>query len=143
MIKNLAEYFQDEHDVFLENILYSRMENEIEPNCSLNCTDNISTNVIKNQGVIIIVTRTLEFEPEGIFSMKIAFGAKLYFEEDKIKELEWAKLNLAEEFRENGEFIINELMSRITLMIAQITASFGQVPLILPPVIPKGAKKED
>ena len=49
---------------------------------------------------------------------------------------------MAEEFRENGDFVINELMSRITLMIAQITASFGQVPLILPPLIPTNDKKD-
>lgn len=137
MVKNLAEYFQDEQDIFLEEISYSKMENEVASEFSLNCTDNISTQIIENQGIKIVVTRTLEFEPKCVFSMKVAFGAKLYFEEDKIKEVDWNKLNLADEFRENGEFVINELMSRITLMIAQITASFGQVPLILPPVIPR------
>ena len=75
-------------------------------------------------------------------SMKIAFGANLYFKEDKIKAFDWSEINLAEEFRENGDFIINELMRRITLMIAQITASFGQEPIILPPLIPTNDRKD-
>lgn len=142
MINNFSEYFENQHDIFLEDISYSRLETDVVADCSLNCTDNINAQVIENQGIKLVVTRALEFEPTSIFSMKIAFGANLYFKEDKIKAFDWNGINLAEEFRENGDFIINELMSRITLMIAQITASFGQVPLILPPLIPTNDKKD-
>ncbi|OKZ95467.1 MAG: hypothetical protein BHV90_22750 [Clostridiales bacterium 42_27] len=142
MINNFSGYFENKHDIFLEDISYSRLETNITTDCSLNCTDNINAQLIENQGIKLVVTRALEFEPESIFSMKVAFGAKLYFKEDKMKAFDWSQLNLAEEFRENGDFVINELMSRITLMIAQITASFGQVPLILPPLIPTNDRKD-
>ena len=142
MINNFSGYFENKHDIFLEDISYSRLETNITTDCSLNCTDNINAQLIENQGIKLVVTRALEFEPESILSMKVAFGAKLYFKEDKMKAFDWSQLNLAEEFRENGDFVINELMSRITLMIAQITASFGQVPLILPPLIPTNDKKD-
>ena len=142
MINNFSGYFENKHDIFLEDISYSRLETNITTDCSLNCTDNINAQLIENQGIKLVVTRALEFEPESIFSMKVSFGAKLYFKEDKMKAFDWSQLNLAEEFRENGDFVINELMSRITLMIAQITASFGQVPLILPPLIPTNDKKD-
>ncbi len=143
MINNFAEYFQDQHDIFLEDISYSRLETEVATECSLNCTDNINTQLIGKRGIKLIITRTLEFEPESVFSMKVAFGANLYFMENRAEELDWSKINLAEEFRRNGEFIVNELMSRITLMIAQITASFGQPPLILPPLIPADSSGND
>ena len=136
MINNFAQYFQDQHDVFLEAISYSRLDTEVTSDCSLNCIDNINTQLIGRKGIKLVITRTLEFEPESAFSMRVAFGTNLYFVEDKAEEFEWSKINLAEEFRENGEFITSELMSRITLMIAQITSSFGQIPLILPPLIP-------
>ena len=136
MINNFSEYFENQHDIFLEDISYSRLGTDVVADCSLNCTDNINAQVIENQGIKLVVTRALEFEPTSIFSMKIAFGANLYFKEDKIKAFDWSEINLAE------DFIINELMSRITLMIAQITASFGQVPLILPPLIPTNDRKD-
>ena len=102
MLNNLAEYFQDEQEIFLESIVYSKIDNLITADFSLNCTDNINTQVLDKQGVKIIVTRTLEFEPESIFSLKVAFGAKLYFEESKANAIDWNKLDLADEFRENG-----------------------------------------
>ena len=46
---------------------------------------------------------------------------------------------MAEEFRDNGKFVTDNLMSRISLMIAQITSSYGQSPLILPPVVAKNS----
>ena len=54
---------------------------------------------------------------------------------ERKEEYDWDKINLAEEFRENGEFVLGNLMSRISLLIAEITSSFGQIPLILPPAI--------
>ena len=44
-------------------------------------------------------------------------------------------MNLAEEFRKNGQFVLGNLMNRISLLIAEITSSFGQAPIILPPSI--------
>ena len=52
---------------------------------------------------------------------------------EKVKEHDWHNMNMAAEFKENGAFVLNNLMSRISLQIAQITSSYGQVPLILPP----------
>ena len=46
-------------------------------------------------------------------------------------------INLADEFRKNGDFVTIQLMSRITLLIAEITSSFGQQPLILPTALAK------
>ena len=40
-------------------------------------------------------------------------------------------MNMAAEFKENGAFVLNNLMSRISLQIAQITSSYGQVPFNL------------
>ena len=52
-------------------------------------------------------------------------------------EYDWFDVNLAEEFRENGDFITIHLMNRITLLIGEITSSFGQQPFILPPNLAK------
>ena len=61
---------------------------------------------------------------------------------ERKSEYEWSEINLAEEFGENGDFVITQLMSRISLLIGQITSSFGQPPLILPAVIAKKGKTE-
>ena len=56
----------------------------------------------------------------------LSYGAILKIKKERKEEYDWDKINLAEEFRENGEFVLGNLMSRISLLIAEITSSFGQ-----------------
>ena len=143
MIRNLSEYFKPELEIFLDTVSYKRIENinnKCERELSLLCQDNLKV-MTNEDGVRIIVTRTLMFEPEELFALNVSFGADLKFNERKA-EHEWTEINLAEEFGENGDFVTAQLMSRISLLIGQITASFGQQPLILPSVIAKKRKTE-
>ena len=143
MIRNLSEYFKPELEIFLDTVSYKRIENlnnKCEQELSLLCQDNLKV-MTNEDGVRIIVTRTLMFEPEELFALNVSFGADLKFNERKA-EHEWTEINLAEEFGENGDFVTAQLMSRISLLIGQITASFGQQPLIWPSVIEKKGKTE-
>ncbi len=138
MICNLQEYFKPEQEIFLDTINYRRIENsgnELEQEVALLCQDNIKASV-NDEGVRIIVTRSLVFEPEKIFVLSVSFGAELKFNNRK-SEQDWMKINLAEEFMQNGDFVTTQLMSRISLLIGQITSSFGQQPLILPTMLAK------
>ena len=138
MIRNLSEYFKPELEIFLDTVSYKRIENvndKCEQELSLLCQDNLKA-MLSEDGVRIIVTRTLMFEPEALFALNVSFGADLKFNERKV-EHEWTEINLAEEFGENGDFVTGQLMSRISLLIGQITSSFGQQPLILPSMIAK------
>ena len=85
--------------------------------------------------VRITVERTLTLEPKAKFELAVSYGAILKFDDDKKHEYDWKKINLAKEFQENGEFVLSNLMSRMSLLIAEITASFGQTPIVLPPGI--------
>lgn len=136
MIKNLSEYFLPEQEFYLHRIVYDRTDSiSLKEEYSLSCADNINVEVIEKSGVRIIVNRSLDFEPEEMFRLSVAFGADLKFDPQNVNEYNWNELNLAEEFRDNGQFVTVNLISRITLLIAQITSSFGQPPLILPPSV--------
>lgn len=135
MIKNLAEMFMPEQEIYLENIAYEKIDVEIEKEeHALKCEDNIAVNSEEN-GVLITVTRVLNFEPEELFSLRVSFGAMLRFAPGKKELYDWSNMNLAEEFRMNGDFITANLMARISNQIAQITSAAGQIPLILPPSV--------
>ena len=114
MIRNLSEYFKPELEIFLDTVSYKRIENvndKCEQELSLLCQDNLKA-MLSEDGVRIIVTRTLMFEPEALFALNVSFGADLKFNERKV-EHEWTEINLAEEFGENGDFVTGQLMSRI------------------------------
>lgn len=138
MIKNFSEYFLPEQEFYLHKVMYDRIDNiSSKDEFVLNCADNINVEVSEKDEVRVIVTRTLSFEPEEMFRLVVAFGANLKFDPRKINEYDWHEINMAEEFRDNGNFVTENLMSRISLLIAQITSSFGQTPLVLPPSVSK------
>lgn len=142
MITNLNEYFKPEQEIFLDTVSYNRVEN-IEAartnDISLICQDNVKA-TLEGERVKLIITRSVIFDPDIIFNLTVSFGAVLRFN-DRRNEVDWSKTNLAEEFRENGDFITGQLMSRITLLIGQITSSFGVQPLILPTALAKKERK--
>ena len=74
----------------------------------------------------------MKFDPEEIFELSVSFSAILKLNGEKKDDYDWTKINLAEEFRENGQFVLGNLVNRISLLIAEITSSFGQTPIILP-----------
>lgn len=135
MISNLVDYFENEQEFYLDKVLYNRIDKkEHIKEYSLNCIDNIDVDI--NQDIVkLTVKRVLKFEPEEIFELSVSYGATLKIKKEKKQDYDWNKINLAEEFRENGQFVLGNLMNRISLLIAEITSSFGQEPLILPPVI--------
>ena len=144
-MQNLGQYFKDEHQIYLNGINFEKFDVIPQPKngeITLNCTDNIAATVKDNEGVEIILTRKLTFVPEQLFGLVISFGADLKFDKEKAKEINWREINLADEFRDNGDFIISNLLSRISLLVAQITSSFGQTPLIIPPSMPKTQKSK-
>lgn len=134
MIENLEKYFLPEQTFYLHNINYNRIE---APSVErqLNCIDNINVEVNDTDGVKLILTRTLKFDPEGVFELSVSFGAILKFDKDVKNEINWHEINAAEEFRANGDFVLRNLLDRISLLIAEVTSSFGQSPIIVPPVI--------
>ena len=144
-MQNLGQYFRNEHQIYLNGINFEKFDEIPQPEngeITLNCTDNIAATVKDNEGVEIILTRKLTFVPEQLFGLVISFGADLKFDKEKAKEINWREINLADEFRDNGDFIISNLLSRISLLVAQITSSFGQTPLIIPPSMPKTQKSK-
>ncbi|HCW22895.1 MAG TPA: hypothetical protein DGX96_04290 [Lachnospiraceae bacterium] len=133
MIENLAEYFKPEHEYYLANIAYERLDMQEEKSHSLKCTDDISTKIIGNEYLELIVTRKLEFQPSEIFNLSVSYGARLQFVPERLAEYNWSNIDLNEEFRLNGRFVTFNLLNRISLLVGEITSSYGQTPLILAP----------
>lgn len=139
MIKNLIEYFEPQQEFYLDKVIYNIVEDNEETKqdgieYTLKCIDNITTS-ISNNDLKIIVQRQLKFDPEGIFNLTVAFGANLKFVESKKGDYDWDQIDLASEFKKNGGFVIGNLMCRISMLVANITSSFGQAPIVLPPGI--------
>lgn len=136
MITNLEQYFENDYPFYLNKINFVRLAQEpTEEEIALNCQDSISTTV-NDKGVTLLVTRKLCCDPNILFELEVSFGAELTFKQERKEEVDWKNIELADEFKRNGGILLQNMMSRISLLIGQITGSFGQMPLITPPGIP-------
>lgn len=133
MERPLKEYFLPDYLFYLDNISYQRLgEIPFQTQLSLICSDNITVTLEPDAKARILVKRDISFDPNGIFVISISFGAELSFNPETSSGIDWNKINLAEEFKNNEDFVVNNLLSRAALLTAQITSSFGQQPLVLP-----------
>lgn len=138
MFSDFAQFFLPEYEFFLDEINYRRLPVSANGETNLTCQDTLSANIV-GDGIKVLVVRRLHTDTDELFDLSVSFGAILKFNKDKASEIQWEKIDLAKEFKESGQFVLGNLLSRICLLIAQITSSFGQMPLILPPMIPEGS----
>ena len=133
------EYFVPVNIVKLENISYESLPhlNGHSGQVKMNCKDTIVAQ-LKERGVKINFNRKIEFEPETAFTVSVTYSVFLPFREEKKHEMEWKSVDLAGEFRRAGGPVLTKLMSKTSLMIAEITDAADQNPLITPPAPGKG-----
>ena len=78
------------------------------------------------------MTRCVEFKPEKPYDFQISMGSYFSIKEEKFEELEQADFDFKQEFIKQSK-LLSGLAARISLLISQVTSSFGGKPLITPP----------
>lgn len=125
-------YFLPDRKIFLDNVQYETLQlPDPGGGRKLNCKDTILAQR-SDKWVKINFNRTLTFTPEGVFRLSVTFGALLPFNLRTKDEIDWKEVDLAGAFREHCNPLLTTLMSRTSLLIAQITSSAGQTPLVTP-----------
>ena len=131
-MQNFNRYFLPDRRIFLDNVQYETLQTaEKAEKRKLNCKDTILAQR-SDKWVKINFNRTLSFTPEGVFRLSVTFGVLLPFNPETKDEIDWKEVDLAGAFRENCKPLLAALMSRTSLLVAQITSSVGQKPLITP-----------
>lgn len=133
---NFGKFFLPEHEYFLENISYQRIEGDITSGqLSLNISDHIEANWIAEDQLKFIFTRSLSFDEEKLYRLSVSFGAILTLNTGLKQEINYGEIDWAQELHDHGEAFLGNLVSRASLQIAEITASFGQTPIVTPPTV--------
>ena len=140
MIENLSSYFLPEQQFYLHSVSFEHIERSPSDTAgiqsiTLSCNDSLTVNLdTENDTVKLIITRSVSFSPDLFFHASVAYGAILKLSEKK-SEIDWSAVDLSKELLQNGQFVTNNLLARITLLLGEITSSSGQTPFILPPQI--------
>lgn len=131
---DFERYFLNDQQFFLNSINYKTIEEtEQLSEYRMKCTDSITVDLDIERGMRVIFTRELSFEPEALFVLEVSYGAILTFNPDTKDEFDWKKTDLAKEVQTSGGFVLRNIISKVSLLIAEITASGSQVPIVTPP----------
>jgi len=129
MLDNIQTYFKDQYQFSLKKVSYDRLE--IEPvNAALSISDQIDAS-INDRSLFVTFSRNIYFDPESAFTLSITFDAVLGIKDDMLESaqnVDWKK-----ELIETDNPYMANILSRVSSIIANITSSYGQPPVITPP----------
>lgn len=132
---NIQNYFSSTYEYYLDKIDYTHKAKSSDNTAyTLNCVDNISTQIVDDSKLQVTITRNLEFSPDDLYTLSVSFIVVLTILDGKKDDLLSIK-DLSFELAKGGHFFLSDIMSRISALISNITASFGQPPVITPPII--------
>ena len=123
-------YFLAERRIVLENVSYEVHPVQPSQNMKLNGKDTIIAQIAGQAGVKVTYNRTLQFDPEGPFSLSVSFAVMLVFNPGTRDEIDWKTIDVANEFRKACPALVTTMMSRATLLVAEITSASGGAPII-------------
>lgn len=130
---NIRDFFSPTYEFYLDNIDYThKTKSSTTTAYTLNCVDNLSAQMISDSTLQVKITRKLEFTPDDLYSLSVTFIVLLQIVDEKNEELASLE-NLSMELVKGGHFFLSDIMSRISALISDITASFGQPPVVTPP----------
>ena len=128
-----SEMFHQNYSYFLNKINYNVVTvGNINDKVDILISDDISFEMLDLSRLKVVVGRQIAFNPNVVYELHVSFGAVLTLKDG----VELSKdIDLEKEFisDSNGAMIIQGLLSRVSMQIAQITSSYGQNPIVTPP----------
>lgn len=130
---NFIETFDENYSYFLKEIQYRVITvGNIQGKIDIMIGDSLTFNMLDDSHLEIIVERNVKFEPNVVYELSVSFGAVLKLKENIRLSIDsnWKNdfINSPE-----GNTIIQSLLSRVSLQIAQITSSCGPNPIVTSP----------
>ncbi len=133
---DINQYIEPRQQTFLSNVEYRLLELVASGSKNvINVADNLEARFLDPKHIKLTLTRKLTFNPAGLFELSVSFGTILTLREDSYYLVDWKTYDVAEEIVRNSKNLINPLAARISLLIAEITSSYGQNPIVTPPTV--------
>lgn len=128
------KYFTGECSISLEKVGYNKLD-EIESDVSLRINDCIAIKENKYDWdkIEFIISRNLSFEPRSLVEIDVSFGVILELNEKYKGSKQLDYKSIISDMISEDCVITSIIMSRISLLISQLTSSYGERPIVTPP----------
>lgn len=136
MLKNINDYFENDYEFYLDKVDYTHKQKTSDTTeYSLNCYDKLETKELSENRLQVSVTRSLVFDPDDLYTLSVTYVVVLKFKSGKKDELKSLSNDLSKDLINYGQFFLSNIMARMSMLISEITASYGQPPVVTPPVM--------
>lgn len=136
-IKNL---FSDKKNAELQSVEY-RPLGMCSGKFKVSCVDTISVLDSDTKKLRVLVKRSVSLDPPCLFSIEASCYIDHFLKKTNIAKVNWADYNLSDEINSNPEFYAVGVTERLSLLISEMTAAFGESPLITPPIFTPARKE--
>lgn len=130
---NFNEYFEDQYQFSLENVSFNSINSAVSKPLELKITDSFIP-IILDDGISVKYTRHIHFEPAAVFAIVVSLNFRLKARPDKTAELpsiDWSAALKGE----NANIYWSNIISRASNIIANLTSSYGQAPIVTPSIL--------
>lgn len=129
----IDKYTKNLIKIYLKEIKFENTPFLDEANSYLECYDELDTKFNGEDIIEVNFTRYVTVLPKKSLDMKIVIVAEAMIntKKAKAKQIQWKEIDFIKELKDSN--IIDEVSSRASLLIAQITSSVTKSPLITPP----------
>lgn len=134
---------EKEPRLYFENVSYqldkisykAHKSNDVEKKLLVKISDSFELRDVSFENINILVTRTISFKPKSLYDLSVSIKLILPLNQGA-NRFTGTRDDLVNYVSENIESIINrsELMETLSLLISQISSTFGKVPIITPPM---------
>ena len=134
MTMAFKEYLNNKVEIGLYNISYQYHTGEYEE-IKVNYLDKINPIVDSESTFMIIASWDITFEPENPFDLSVSYFIRFSLKDEFMGKINLEDFKINELIKENPEEFIEDEMDRVSLLVAQITSSFANSPLITIPAL--------
>lgn len=133
-MKNFNEIF-DGYRYKLKDISYNTFDIEDDENSEVEISFVDDFDIVKNNDKILIIdfNRKLIMSGDALFNLSITYRIEHFVKQDENIHLK--DYNIDEEIKKNIEMFSGNVMSKVSLLISEITSNFGTFPIITPPIV--------
>lgn len=129
---DFKKFFEEQYQFALDHVSFKMLETNVVGEISINIDDEIDTK-LDNSQLTVSFERHVYFTPVAVFDLSVGLSFRLSVKPDKSEEAE--KIDWTKEILEqpNAPYLSN-IVSRASNIIANLTSSYGQQPIVTPPV---------
>ena len=133
---SLSEAIKEEFQFSLQKAEYNRIDAPAEgvsTDIELKVKDSLIVTEISNETLCFQVVRSLFFQPANLYSITVVIDAVLSFKDGFVRAPEQDKAFWCDLLKTQGANITGNLLSRTSMIISNILAAMGHIPVITPP----------